>query len=58
MNLFIIRYERLSDAEERLANSGLLDNYAVNDPQQTYFNRKTSFSFIEDDHIPFLQKSM
>ncbi|XP_018324781.1 glutaminyl-peptide cyclotransferase isoform X2 [Agrilus planipennis] len=41
-------YIRLVDAEQRLAQMGLL-----NIPQLT-FNRRSSNSYIEDDHIPFL----
>lgn len=47
-------YLQLVKAESRLANFGLLKKYNAN--RQKYFVPQARPSFIEDDHVPFLQR--
>lgn len=46
-------YIKLSSAEKRLARLGLLTNH-----RKQYFIDRQQFSFIEDDHVPFLQRGV
>ncbi|XP_017768617.1 PREDICTED: glutaminyl-peptide cyclotransferase-like [Nicrophorus vespilloides] len=43
----------LADAEDKLMNMGQLKKYSKN-AQQKYFKRRSSPSFVEDDHVPFM----
>ncbi|CAG5051791.1 unnamed protein product [Parnassius apollo] len=51
-------YVRLASAEQRLAELGQLNAYSVGKEEQTYFRLRSSGSFIEDDHIPFLRRNV
>lgn len=51
-----LRYVRLTSAEDCLLNFGELKK-SSNSPLQTYFQKRSTSSFIEDDHIPFLKRS-
>ncbi|KAF5290583.1 hypothetical protein FQR65_LT11534 [Abscondita terminalis] len=46
-------YVKMSNAERRLANLGLFANY-----KGKYFIDRRQFSYIEDDHVPFLQRGV
>lgn len=50
-------YLRLATAEQTLARLGLLGGYSRGKDEQTYYRLRSSGSFIEDDHIPFLRRS-
>lgn len=50
-------YVRLAAAEERLAELNQFEGYSKGKSEQTYFRLRSSGSFIEDDHIPFMRRS-
>lgn len=50
------RYIRLTSAEDCLSNFGEFKKTSYS-PHQTYFQKRSTSSFIEDDHIPFLKRS-
>ncbi|XP_011557757.3 glutaminyl-peptide cyclotransferase [Plutella xylostella] len=51
-------YLRLATAEQTLARLGLLGGYSRGKDEQTYYRLRSSGSFIEDDHIPFLRRNV
>lgn len=55
-------YARLCIIEERLANAGFMSQYtyssAVARAPNSYFQTLSTNSYIEDDHIPFLQRGV
>jgi glutaminyl-peptide cyclotransferase len=51
-------YYLLAKAEEKLANAVQFENYFYNDLRHKYFQNYTIFSGVEDDHTPFLSRSM
>nr|QFR37587.1 glutaminyl-peptide cyclotransferase [Odontopera bidentata] len=51
-------YVRLAAAEQRLAELDQLEGYSKGKAEQTYFRLRSSSSFIDDDHIPFLRRNV
>ncbi|XP_065339633.1 glutaminyl-peptide cyclotransferase isoform X1 [Cloeon dipterum] len=54
-------YKRLVNAEDKLANMRLLDQYRYGFdgyPKHRYFNSQSVYAGIEDDHIPFLKRGV
>lgn len=51
-------YTLLSSIEDKLANMGELRQYSKGRYQQVYFAKKSVGSYIEDDHLPFLERGV
>jgi glutaminyl-peptide cyclotransferase len=50
-------YGRLIKIERRLNELGRLESHAP-EPTTSYFNNRRSFSYVEDDHIPFFRRGV
>ncbi|CAB3223689.1 unnamed protein product [Arctia plantaginis] len=51
-------YLRLAVAEQRLSELNQFEGYSKGKSEQTYFRLRSSGSFIEDDHIPFMRRNV
>ncbi|XP_053608049.1 glutaminyl-peptide cyclotransferase-like [Plodia interpunctella] len=51
-------YIRLANAEQRLAELNLMQQYSRGKVEQTYFRLRSSGALIEDDHIPFWKRNV
>lgn len=52
MSLISINY-----TERRLNELGRLETHPP-EPQTSYFNNRRSFSYVEDDHVPFFKRDV
>ncbi|XP_063234275.1 glutaminyl-peptide cyclotransferase-like [Bacillus rossius redtenbacheri] len=51
-------YKTLIEIEDKLSEHRQFQRYSYGRPAQRYFQRKSKFGGIEDDHIPFLQRNV
>ncbi|XP_033211251.1 glutaminyl-peptide cyclotransferase-like [Belonocnema kinseyi] len=51
-------YDLLLSAEGILEKLELLDKYSYGQPQERYFQRYSIPTYVEDDHIPFLERKV
>lgn len=49
-------YSLLIQAERDLANIGAFRGYQYKNPQKLYFQPYSAQTYVEDDHIPFLER--
>lgn len=55
-------YIHLNNAEQRLASMGYMERYSASSVAKqapnTYFQLRSHNTYVEDDHIPFLQRGV
>lgn len=51
-------YVRLIQAEQKLANMSAFEGYVYGSEEDQYFQPYSFQAHIEDDHIPFMHKSI